>query len=311
MRAFLLRITTAAERLRIWLVHQQWFSSKLLPAMPRRLRWALRTIYLKPVDLADRLRGPNHPVVPPRAHNYSGPSMATDWGNWSEAVDTLRDLAGLTPSSRVLDVGCGMGRLAAAMSSFFDATGSYDGLDIVPDGIKWCKENIVGRHDNVHFTLSDVRNGEYNPQGKIEAVDYRFPFDDELFDLVVLVSVFTHMLPDDLEHYLEEIARILKPTGSCFATYYLLTEESRELMLTKNSRKCFKHHFGSYSVMSAKVPELGVAYDVQFIEQLYAQHGLTSERYLGWWFRGQPSRWSPLPGEQDALVARKRAAGFE
>ena len=311
MRAFLLRITTAAERLRLWLVHQQWFSSKLLPAMPRRLRWVLRTVYLKPVDLADRLQGPNRPVMPPRAHNYSGASTATEWGDWSEALDALRDLAGLTPSSRVLDVGCGMGRLAAAMSSFFDATGSYDGLDIVPDGIKWCSENIVGRHNNVHFTLSDVRNGEYNPQGKIEAVDYRFPFDDELFDLVVLVSVFTHMLPADLDHYLEEIARILKPTGRCFATYYLLTEESRELMMTKDSRKCFKHQFGSYSVMSAKVPELGVAYDAQFIEQLYARHGLKSERCLGWWFRGQPSDSSPLPGEQDALVARKRADGFE
>ena len=82
-------------------------------------------------------------------------------------------------------------------------------------------------------------------------------------------------------------------------------------MLTKDSRKSFKHHFGSYSVMSAKVPELGVAYDAEFIEQLYAQHGLTSERYLGWWFRGQPSLRTPLPGEQDALVARKCAASPE
>ena len=78
------------------------------------------------------------------------------------------------------------------------------------------------------------------------------------------------------------------------ATYYLLTEESRTLMLTKHSRKTFKHNLGYYSVMSARTPELGVAYDDQFIEQLYAQHGLASERYLGWWFRGQPSLECPL-----------------
>ena len=294
MRLSLLRITTAAERLRVWLVHQQWFASKLLPAMPRWLRWALRTVYLKPVDLIDRLGGPNRPAAPPRAHNYSGPSTSLEWGDWSEAVAVLCELAGLTPSSRMLDVGCGMGRLGAAISSFLHADGSYDGLDIVPDGIKWCRENIRGRHDNVHFTLSDVRNGEYNPGGTIEAMDYRFPFDDESFDLVVLISVFTHMLPDELEHYLDEITRVLKPNGRCLATYYLLTEESRTLMLTKHSRKTFKHNLGYYSVMSARTPELGVAYDDQFIEQLYAQHGLASERYLGWWFRGQPSLEVPL-----------------
>jgi len=304
-RSALLRITSALERLRMWLIHQQWFSSKLLPAMPRRLRWLARSIYLKPVDLADRLRGPNGPVAPPRAHNASG-SVIDFEASGSAERGVLGDLAGLTPSSRVLDVGCGMGRLAAAMSSFLDATGSYDGFDIIPDAIKWCSDNIIGRHDNVHFWHADVRNGEYNPQGKIEAVEFRFPFNDESFDLVVLDSVFTHMLPTDMEHYLGEITRVLKPGGKCFATYYLLTEETRKLMLLKDSTVNFKQHFGSYSVTSAKVPELAVGYDERYIEELYAQFGLTSERHPGFWC-GQQSRWSPdsRTGLQDVLVAMK------
>jgi SAM-dependent methyltransferase len=199
-----------------------------------------------------------------------------------------------------------MGRLAADLSSFLDATGSYVGLDIIPDGIKWCSENIVGRHGNVHFLLSDVRNGEYNPKGKIEAAEFRFPFDEESFDLVVLDSVFTHMLPPDLEHYLGEITRVLKPGGRCYATYFLLTEESREMMLTRDSTTSFKQHFGSYSVASAKVPELVVGYDEKFIEEMYARHGLTNERYPGFWC-GQPSRWSPNSGTgmQDVVIAMK------
>jgi SAM-dependent methyltransferase len=289
----------------MWLLHQQWFTGKVMPAIPRRLRWLGRTIYLMPVDFADRLRGPNRPVGPPRAHNASG-SVIDFEGSGAALRGALVDLAGLTPSSRVLDVGCGMGRLAASLASYLDASGSYVGLDIIPDGIKWCNENIVGPHGNVHFVLSDVRNGEYNPKGKIEAAEYRFPFDDESIDVVVLDSVFTHMLPGDLEHYLGEITRVLKRGGRCFATYFLLTKESRELMLTKESTIKFKRDFGSYSVASAKVPELAVAYDEKYIEELHARYGLTNERYPGFW-SGQPSRWSPTSGTglQDVLVAKK------
>jgi ubiquinone/menaquinone biosynthesis C-methylase UbiE len=310
-KSVVLRITSAAERLRMWLLHQQWFSSRVLPAMPRRLRWLARSIYLKPIDLADRLRGPDRPVAPPRAHNPSG-SVIDFEASGSALRGAIGELAGLTPSSRVLDVGCGMGRLAASLSTYLDESGSYDGLDIVPDAIKWCSENIVGPHDNVHFWLSDVYNGEYNPQGKIEADKYVFPFENESFDVVALDSVFTHMLPADMEHYLGEISRVLKPGGRCFATYFLLTEQSRELMLKKDSTTTFKQNFGSYSVTSAKVPELAVGYDDGYISELYARLGMTDERYPGFWC-GQPSRWSPDSGTglQDVLVATKPAAVSE
>ena len=39
-----------------WLLRQRFFTSKVLPAMPRRLRWALRRGYFAPVDLIERFR---------------------------------------------------------------------------------------------------------------------------------------------------------------------------------------------------------------------------------------------------------------
>jgi len=308
-RSVFLRLTSAAERLRIWLLHQQWFSSKVLPAMPRRLRWFARSMYLKPIDLVDRLHG--RPAGPPRAHNASG-SVIDFEGSGSALRGAMSDLAGLTPSSSVLDVGCGMGRLAAAMATYLDADGSYEGLDIIPDAVKWCSENIVGEHDNVHFWHSDVVNGEYNPQGKIEATRFRFPFNDGSFDVVVLDSVFTHMVPAHLEHYLEEIIRVLKPGGRIFATYFLLTETSRQLMHNKNSTANFRHDLGSYAVTSTKVPELAVAYDEHYVSELYARLGLATEHqpgfklHPGFWC-GQESAWSPTSGTglQDILVATK------
>jgi SAM-dependent methyltransferase len=305
MKWLVLRVASLAEESRLWLLRQKWFTSRLLPAMPRSMRWMLRRIVLAPVDLADRLRGPKRSVMPPRASNFSGAVI-----DFEESGDTfvgvLSEVAGLTPSSKVLDVGCGMGRLAGAMARFLDRGGSYDGLDIVPEGIAWCRENIASPNGNIRFTLADVYNAEYHPTGSVAAVDFVIPFADQSFDLVVLASVFTHMVPDEVDHYLGEIARLLAPDGRCFASYYLLTRESRARMHSKESVMRFNHDRGSHWIVSAKVPELSVGYDDSFLTDLYAKHGLSGERYLGHWC-GQPSHWSRTSnfGEQDVIVARK------
>lgn len=39
-----------------WLLRQRFFTSKVLPAMPRGLRWAMRRGYFAPVDLIERFR---------------------------------------------------------------------------------------------------------------------------------------------------------------------------------------------------------------------------------------------------------------
>jgi hypothetical protein len=67
VKKLLLRAVSAAESMRMWLLDQSWFSSTLLPAMPRQLRWLLRQVYLGPIDLADRALGRRDPAVPPKS----------------------------------------------------------------------------------------------------------------------------------------------------------------------------------------------------------------------------------------------------
>jgi SAM-dependent methyltransferase len=307
MKKLLLRAVSAVERMRMWLLDQSWFQSVLLPALPRQLRWLLRKVYLAPVDLADRLLGRCDPALPPKAGTFTG--AVDDFAASGDVlVGALAGVVGATPSSQVLDVGCGVGRLAVAMSRFLDASGRYEGLDIVPEGIGWCRQHIVSPHHNVHFTLADVYNKEYNPKGRVQPADYRFPYPDEAFDIAVLVSVFTHMLPADVDRYVSEIARVLKKNGRIFATYFLITPESLRLM---NSRRCsvrFKHNLGSHWLQSGSVPELSVAYDEQYIRAVYAKHGLSDppDIYPGGWC-GRPGRWPPGSGlgGQDTLVATK------
>jgi SAM-dependent methyltransferase len=296
---------SAAERLRLWLLTQRWFSSHVLPALPRWLRWGLRTVYLAPIDLAERLLGRQQAVMPPRANNCSG-AVIDFKGSGKALVKALEEEAGLTPSSRVLDIGCGYGRLAAAMPDYLGPHGSYDGLDIVPEAIRWCEANITSAHGNIRFKLADVFNKEYSPNGAVNAADYRLPFEDQTLDVIVLISVFTHMLPTEVDHYLGEIARILKPNGRCFASYLLLTEQSRRLMATKGSSFKFTYDMGSHWLVSRKVPELAVRYEEKFVRDLHAKHGLASVLRPGYWC-GQTSHWGRDSGigEQDVLVTRK------
>jgi SAM-dependent methyltransferase len=58
-------------------------------------------------------------------------------------VRQMRELAGLQPTERVLEVGCGIGRIAIALTQYLDG-GSYVGFDIVPHGIEWCRTRILG-----------------------------------------------------------------------------------------------------------------------------------------------------------------------
>ena len=72
------------------------------------------------------------------------------------------------------------------------------------------------------FTHVDLVNATYNPRAEATAASFRFPYDDEAFDLVIATSVFTHLLPEESSNYLTEIGRVLAPAGRLFSTWFLL-----------------------------------------------------------------------------------------
>jgi methylase of polypeptide subunit release factors len=65
-------------------------------------------------------------------------------------VSYSRSVGGLQPWHRVLDIGCGCGRVAIPLTHFLNGHGSYDGLDIVPAAVDWCNRSI-----NRRFRASD------------------------------------------------------------------------------------------------------------------------------------------------------------
>lgn len=227
-------------------------------------------------DTIELMTGKRDPLTPPRRLFFVGNGDFKEIGN--EFFNYFVQLADLKPHEKVLEVGCGIGRMAVPLMSYLKDGGTYDGFDIVRSGIRWCQKYITPRASHFHFKLADIYNSDYNPAGRFKAVDYRFPYEDESFDFVFLTSVFTHMLPPDMEHYLSEIRRVLKEGGRCFITYFLLDKESLELVNAGASTIDFKYKVESYEeecrIMNIDIPESAVAYSLEYIEQLYKKNCL-------------------------------------
>ncbi len=217
----------------------------------------------------------------------SGSNTAADYKAVGQHFfDIFVKYGGIKPTDRVLDVGCGCGRMALPLTRYL-TTGSYEGFDISRDAIEWCQKNITARFPNFKFQLADVYNSEYNPRGKRKAKDYRFPYPDRSFDFTFLTSVFTHMLPQDLDHYMWEIARTLKPKGRAVITFFILNEESERLAKTQLRELSFQHPYANGQIRVEKLsnPEGAVSYPEAMVRRVLEQSGLTLVEpiYFGHW----------------------------
>lgn len=184
-------------------------------------------------------------------------------------------IRGLKPNERVLEVGCGCGRIAVPMTRFLDSKGHYEGFDISKECINWCKNNISPKYPNFHFSYVDIFNKTYNPSGRLSASSFAFPYDNETFDFVFLASVFTHMLQDDIMNYLKNIYRVLRNGGRCLATFFLFNELNPDNTQSNRSGLDFKYQFGEQKIAFQKQPEQAICYEEQTVRNMFEQCGLT------------------------------------
>jgi ubiquinone/menaquinone biosynthesis C-methylase UbiE len=109
---------------------------------------------------------------------------------------------GLTPDSRVLDVGCGTGQMAMALEDYLSDRGAFYGTDIGREGIEFCRRTY--RRPNFVFEVGGMTR-------------VPFPTSAGPFDVAIFFSVFTHTFLDESVLLLAECHRLLRPGGAVIA----------------------------------------------------------------------------------------------
>jgi len=229
-------------------------------------------------------------------------------GNFAESsashMRNLSAVCGLRPGLRILEIGCGIGRDAIPLSESLGEDTQYIGVDVIADSIRWCSENITRRHPNFRFVHQNIRDELHNPQGADELTAARLPVVDGWADLIILQSVFTHMLPDGMRHYLREFRRVLRPGGLVYATVFVADERTLEVARSTNLTEWnlfFGHPVGEgVWVNDPEHPTGAVAYREEVLEASASAAGLEA---VGPIRRGSWSGAHPMPVDgQDVLV---------
>jgi SAM-dependent methyltransferase len=131
--------------------------------------------------------------------------------------------------TELLDFGCGV-KFTQALVNRSLPIKKYVGVDADREMIDFLGENV---HDpRFEYFHIDAHNELYNPGGEVLSEETQLPIDGQLFDVIGLFSVFTHLAPHDYRTLLELLRRYVNPDGRLFYTLYIdeLTEGGHGLM---------------------------------------------------------------------------------
>lgn len=210
---------------------------------------------------------------------------------------------GLKPTDRVLEIGCGIGRMAVPLTQYLES--SYDGVDIVEDGIRWCQDAITPAYPEFRFQCLDVANALYNPGGRFDAAKSTLPYPDHGHDFIILTSVITHLRTAETVRYAAEIARVLKPGGRVFLSLFLVDAKAREGIAKKTARPAFIDAPGPEYIADENAPNAAVAYAESFLLSVFEAQGLRPAKPV---LRGHWSGQREAENFQDLLVLEKEGA---
>lgn len=144
----------------------------------------------------------------PSAYLMQSTVGTTDWrwflDNGAKTAHWIADAVSDTGTpfrelERILDMGCGCGRVIRHMPALTDA--ELYGVDYNPRLVKWCANNLAGVFTRNHVTPP-------------------LAFADDTFDMAYLLSVFTHLRPETQELWLDELRRVIRPGGFVLITFH-------------------------------------------------------------------------------------------
>lgn len=201
------------------------------------------------------------PMPPFAMRELVGPTAERDFDNPTGAIP----IPGITEeeSKSIFDFGCGCGRLARQLLQMASPPDRYVGIDVHRGMISWCRKHLEPLNPGFRFHHHNVYNRLFNPKAKARVAP--FPVDQERFRSVVAWSVFTHLLQDEVEFYLREIARSLARSGILVSTWFLFDRSDFPML----------QDFQAALYINPDDPTNAVIFDRQWLQQLTKDVGLT------------------------------------
>ncbi|WP_141012874.1 class I SAM-dependent methyltransferase [Nocardioides sambongensis] len=203
--------------------------------------------------------------LPPGELRMGGRHFKDDEAFVRSATEDVRRLNefGLQKDSRLLDWGCGAGRLAVGVRERWGRIGLYHGVDVQKRLIDWAEENLTA--PGFTFSFVDIANARYNKRG---AQDHSIPGATGDYDAFYAYSVFSHMLSAEARPYLAEIRRLLSDNGFAFFTAFV---EDSVVDEAENPE--------GYGPMEWRGPLHCVRFERSFFDTMVTEAGLTIDRF--------------------------------
>ncbi len=203
--------------------------------------------------------------------------------------------------SRILELGCSHGRTSRALLQYLWNPGYYRGLDVDKEQVDEASRRITSIVPDFKYIHADIYNRHYNPSGVKSASEFEFPFENETFDCVYAASVFTHLLPGELENYLGQTGRVLAPGGKILFSFFVLDRyQGKGTCISPNYE--FDHLYNNMDGVKVKDPDYpdnAIAYSEHRIREYAEKANLEVTRIIN-------GLWSNNPGhalnEQDLVL---------
>ena len=187
---------------------------------------------------------------------------------------------GLVPVQSILDLGCGIGRIAFYLR---DQCKDYVGVDIHAPSLVWCAQNLPQNMPDVHmaFISPDAWAGS-------------MAWNKGHFDLTIALSLFTHTDPKTTTEYFHRVYSNLKPGGYFFFSFF------NSLLSSPKASRQFPHKYVDSSGLSCQCVRAAwnmqndVAYSASDLTRLFDGIGFKTAGYI-------EGNWSGLHPNMDLM----------
>ena len=226
--------------------------------------------------------------------------------NWRDLIERHLEIP---KNSKVLDYGCGIGRLAIGLLEDRSDL-NYLGIDIVPEFIEFALKYITEYKENFKFALIDDKSSLYqkyiiNYKRQINSVQ----FQDLQYspDFIFALSLFSHLNMEEAKKVLKNISSCMHDDSVVFLTTFIVDLEAKKAM---KSRETFPfnpkstHVHESYIEDDYNGPQSAIGFERPILEDLFFNYGLVITQQINGFWRGL--RYANNKSLQDILIIKKR-----